>query len=153
MFQYRRTTPRGHVRDPYYSPERDLAYIGPPMIHRSLEFLEKTPETFRALKDFIDTEGLSEEEIVEGVKAYAKLCAEVIDQKDPATAMAETGFDQVPPKVQMVLLACLGFMALGAIWSGVKDVNVPGAEPPAEMSELLEQAVISLRERSDADQQ
>ena len=150
MFQYRRTTPRGPVRDPYYCPERDLAYIGPSLVHRSLEFLENTPESFRALKEFIDAEGLTEEDIVEGVKAYAKMCARVIDEKDPAAAIVDTGFDQVPGKIQLILLACLGFISLGAIWSAVKDVNAPEADPPSEMSILLEQAIQSVKGEIDA---
>ena len=148
--QYRRKTPRAGTRDPYYTPERDLAYIGPELVYQAIASLE--PDADSIFRKFISEHEIAETDVESAVRLFAKMCAEVISEKDPDTAAKQVRFDEVDLDLRIVILSALGAIALGAIWSGVKDVNTPDAEPPAAIEDLVAQALsrtLWLRESSD----
>jgi len=139
LFQIRRKTSRGKERDPFYSPERDIAHIGPSLAYGAMVALEE--EHWEPwLREFLEDNGVTYEDLVvtEAPKQFASALNQIIKLENPVVAMEKAGFDQLAPAIQMLFYARLGQVCLAAIWAGVKDVSQADDEPPATIRELLE---------------
>lgn len=140
LLQVRRKAARA-TRDMFYSPERDLAYIGPNLFHGAITSLES--EYWEPwLAEFMATAGLTYSDLVAAgvAEKFAHVLVHVIKERTPKTALDIAGFSALPPAMQLVLYARLGQVALAAIWSAVKDVHKAEDTPPASMQDLLNDA-------------
>lgn len=135
--QWRRKESRAGARDPFYTIERDLAYVGSDLVRAAMHALDEQyyEEWF---KQFFVEHGLTEEDLVVGVSKFAQAFNKVITLTDPPAAMDESGFSDLPYPVQMAFYCKLGQVLLAAIWSAVKDVAKPDSDPPVTIEELLE---------------
>jgi len=139
LFQIRRKTSRGKERDPFYSPERDLAHIGPNLAYGAMVSMEeKFWEPW--LNDFMADNDVIYDDIVatEAPKKFAQAMNQIIKLENPRVAMEASGFADLPPAIQMLFYARFGQVALAAVWAGVKDVSQPDDLPPATLRDLLE---------------
>jgi len=119
-----------------YSPERDLAYIGPAMLREALRACEpKWQEDW--FKDYVKHHHITDEQFIEGAKKLAQFANRIIDTPNPLVAAAEVGFTELPPPVQMAIYAKLGQICLAGIWAGVKDTHAPEDDPPAAIADLI----------------
>lgn len=139
LFQVRRKEARAGQRDPYYSPERDIAHVGPYMAKAAMHALE--PQFWEPwLKEFLDEQGITLDTILESKAPLllAQAMSRVIKSENPPAAMKEVGFDTLPPAIQLLFYARLGQVYLAAVWAGVKDVGRPDSDPPIAFTELLD---------------
>ncbi len=135
--QWRRKEPRAGGRDPFYTIERDIAYIGSDLVRAAMYALdEQYYEDW--FKEFFGTSGLTEVELVQGAEKFCRAFNKIITAEDPPTALAEAGFSDMPYYVQLAIYCMLGQVLLAAIWAGVKDVSKPDSDPPVTVEELLE---------------
>lgn len=139
ILQLRRKEARAGQRDPYYSPERDLAHIGPSIVRGAMVAMEEKfwEPWFREL---LEANGVTYDKILEtsAPLLMAKALNRVIAVEDPVKAVDESGFSGLPPGIQMAFYVRLGQVLLSAVWAGVKDVGRPDSDPPAAFEELLE---------------
>ena len=135
--QWRRKEPRAGARDPFYTIERDLAYVGTDLVRAAMHALdEKYYEDW--FKEFFAEKGLTEEDLVQGVDKFSQAFNKIITAQNPPQAMDESGFSSLPAPVQMAFYCKLGQVLLAAVWSGAKDVAKPDSDPPVTIEELLE---------------
>ena len=139
MLQVRRKEARAGGRDPFYCPERDLAYCGPSIASGAMHSLEeKWWEPW--FKQFLADNDISYDDMLE-CEAPLKLATafnSVINQKDPPTALAESGFSDLPPAMQVAFYTRLGQVFLAGVWTAVKDVNRPDSDPPVAFEEFMD---------------
>jgi hypothetical protein len=138
MFQYRRDTPRAGGRDPFYTPERDLAVIGPSLIRAAVVALEEKFWEPWFVK-YMAEQGLGYLDLVDGALKLAKGTNRIIALKDPAVAMEESGFAALPPAIQTAFYTKLGQVLLAAVWAGTKDCSKPEDSPPVAIGELFDE--------------
>lgn len=156
LLQIRRKDPRAGRRDPFYTPERDLAYIGPDLVGGAVRAVDclpfpdspHNPDDPKALKrgleepwleQFITDNGITYAELVksEAPRLLARALNRIIKLEHPPAAMAAVGFDKLPPEIQMLFYCRMGQVFLAAVWAGYKDVSRPDSDPPASFEELL----------------
>lgn len=134
--QYRRKVARAGGRDMLYSPERDLAHIGPGLIGQAMLALdEQWQEPW--FKDFMAHYSVSEDMLGQGAQVFAKALNRIVALENPVIALEHVGFDKLPPPVQMALYCKIGQVLLAGVWSGVKDISLPESKPPADIEDLL----------------
>lgn len=126
-----------NVRDAFYSPARDVAYIGPKVIERAMFALnEECWEPW--LKEYLDSQGVTVDTLIETAAPLklAKLVNQVI--KAPLQeAIPAAEFDKLPAAIQLLFYARIGQVFLAAMWSAVKDVNAPDSDPPATIESIM----------------
>ena len=141
LFQLRRKESRAGRRDPYYTPERDLAHIGPNIVKGAMVSIEeKFWEPW--LKEYLDRNGITYDTVLETKTPllFAQALNKIIRAENPVVALEETGFTELPHPLQMLIYTRLGQVFLCAVWAAVKDVGKPDDAPPASIQELLEDA-------------
>jgi hypothetical protein len=151
---WRRKEARAGARDPMYSPERDIAHIGPGLIRQAMLALdEQWYEPW--FQEFATQYGVTEEDLGEAAVLFAKACNEMIQLKNPVVALEANGFAELPPPLQMAIYTKIGQVFLTGVWAGCKDLATPTSAPPADIEELLEVAdtvmrhFANLRQESD----
>jgi len=157
LFQIRRKEPRAGARDPYYSPERDIAHIGPQMVAGAVRAVDCLPfpdsphtpgnpeAVTRGLQEpwldkFISDNGITYADLIkcEAPRLLARALNRIISAEHPPAAMTAVGFDKLPAAIQMLFYARLGQVFLSAVWAGVKDVSRPESDPPISFEEFLQ---------------
>ncbi len=136
MFQIRKVVPRAGVRDPYYSPERDVATCGPFVIATALHLLPEliaSDEIFATLS--LHT---TEEKTEDAAYKLGKALTQIIDS-EVTDAFKEAGFLDADPYARGLIYAAIGKSFLASVWSGVKDVHKPGDTPPMSILDLVEE--------------
>jgi len=120
----------------FYSVQRDIAYIGPPMI-KALGYAieEKFWEPW--FRNYMRRNGLTYEDLIEPARKFLQAALRIIHATDPPAALAESGFDAVDPVIQLVFYGKLGQVFLAGVWSGVKDVSRPDSDPPVTFDEMF----------------
>jgi len=137
LFQLRRKESRAGGRDPWYAPERDLAHIGASLPRAAMAAMEE--EWWEPwFKQYMTDQRLCYDDLPAAARCFGRAMTQIIHAKDPVVALEESGFTKLPPAIQMIFYTRLGQCFLAAIWSGVKDIRRPESDPPAEISELLE---------------
>lgn len=127
----------------FYSPQRDIAYIGPDLIRASLAALdEQWQEPW--FKEYWAQQGLTEEQLGEAAKLLGAACNRMMDDANPVLALEAVGFDKQPGAVQMAIYTKMGQVLLAAIWAGVKDVGTAGSDPPERVQAILATAQLVL---------
>jgi hypothetical protein len=137
--QLRRKAPRQGVRDPYYSPERDIAYIGMPLVRAAMAALdEQWMEPW--FKEFMAQYNLTEDDLGQAAPRFARALEQIIEAENPVVALENVGFHALDPPVQTAFYTKIGQVFLAAIWTGVKDVNSPDSPNPLEVDEIVHSA-------------
>lgn len=146
IFQVRRKEPRAGRRDPFYTPERDIAHVGPYLLRGAMTAMD--PDSWEPwLQEFNAANGITYESIMESKAPLllAEALNLMIKEVHPPAAMKKVGFDKLSPAMQMLFYARMGQVLLGAIWSGVKDVSRPDADPPVAIEEFLDDVQEAMR--------
>lgn len=157
LFQVRRKEPRAGRRDPYYTPERDLAHVGQFLVAGAVRAVDclpfpdspHNPDDQNAVKaelqepwltQFITENGLTYQAIIDSKAPLllAQALNLIVKSEHPPAAMKEVGFDQLPAAMQMLFYCRLGQVFLAAVWAGIKDVSRADSDPPASFEELLD---------------
>jgi len=139
VFQVRKKDPRAGRRDPYYSPERDFAHVGPYLLRGAMLAMDE--ESWEPwLQEFNAANDITVETIMESKAPIilAQAMNLIIKSATPPAAMEEVGFDKLSPAMQMLFYSRLGQVLLAAIWAGVKDVSRPDSDPPIAIEEFLD---------------
>ena len=137
VIQYRRKESRAGSRDPMYNPERDIAYLGPPMLSQACSALDAQwwePWFQQYCKD----NDITETKLAEGSPMLARACNKIIQSENPVTALEEEGFADLHPAIQLAYYAKIGQCFLANVWAGVKDVSAADDDPPASIQMLME---------------
>lgn len=135
--QYRPRETFPERRMPLYCPERDLAHVGVGLIRASV-FAHEERFWEDWYREYRKSQLLSDEHIEHGLTKLAEMTKLIITEKNPLTAAAAVGFDQLRPEQQMAIYGKLGQVFLAAVWSGVKDVKAMNSPTPPEVCELVE---------------
>jgi hypothetical protein len=139
MLQARKQKPRMGMRDPLYTPERDVAHVGPWLIERAMRGLDERPyEPW--FEKYLEDQHVSWEDILEGVRRMGLALTQVIQQTDIRQALEEAKFFELPPPVVGLLFMRLGQTFLGAVWVGVKDISDPESLAPLGLSQIVDMA-------------
>ena len=134
--QLRPVHPPTGMRDPFYSPARDLAHVGPKLCALAVESLE---DEWREdwFSEYLDFRAVTDEKLADGVKKLASALNNITDpNKSFEEAMQESGFSGLSDAVRIALYIRLGQILLSAIWSAVRDSYAADSEPPAEIAEI-----------------
>jgi hypothetical protein len=133
---------KGHIDVRRYNPSRDIAYAWPNLMQAALVAFDKeTDEPITGC--LIETFNVSDTDIGELVGRYAKYFQACLNQgdknfKNPEEALASTGFFELPPSHQAVILARMGQIITGAFFYAIKDVYVDTDEPPFNDAKIIE---------------
>jgi hypothetical protein len=148
LLQWRPKDGKANVRDAFYSPSRDLAYVGPEIIKRAVCALrEELWEPWLAevmLRNDVNEKLLID---TEAPLKLAKAVNSIIKEETPPAAMAASGFDALPGAIQLLFYARIGQVLLAATWSAVKDIHAPDSAPPATLQDILDAAEDALPEQ------
>lgn len=149
LLQWRpRDGAKSNVRDAFYSPQRDLAYVGPEIIKRAMQALrEELWEPW--LAEFLHSLDITEQTLIdtEAPRKLAEAVNSIIKAKTPPAALETSGFDKLPAAVQLLFYARIGQVLLAATWSAVKDVSAPDSAPPATLQDILDAVEDALPEQ------
>lgn len=131
-----RAQTRSQNDDRWYAPDRDLAYVGPELIRRALLNIDvaqvRSEPPFGWL--LAPTRYDIEHEFGEAAKQLA-LGVNACWKSDPAGPQAAfDGFCAAPAEVRVVIMAKLGAMLLGAIYTSLQDVTPVDGSPPNHRS-------------------
>jgi len=154
LFQVRRKEARAGRRDPYYTPERDMAHVGPQMVAGAVRAVDclSFPDSPHGeaylnaglkepwLREFIEQNGLTYQAIIdsEAPLKLGKALNLIMTSEHPPAAMDVTGFSKLPAAMQMLFYARIGQVFLAGVWAGVKDVGQLDSAPPVSFEEFLD---------------
>lgn len=112
----------------FYAPNRDVAYIGPRLIVQALQVLHPDHRTRNAPWTQQLLAAVTDEQVAQMLAVVEKLFLSMRDADiaNAAAALQASGWYQLTPEVQTLLVARLGFLVLGAIFTGIRDVSTPG---------------------------
>lgn len=117
MLQFR---PADSPHSVFYSPGRDLAYVGFDFINMGLDLLEKDLATSpQWLKEYLDKNGITEEQVRDGIKAFETSIYELCIEK----GTVEHSFIPISKPVQLLVLYFIAKVFIGASIDGWKDVT------------------------------
>jgi len=132
---------KGHTDVRRYNPSRDLAYAWPNLVQSALMAYEK--ETDEPITQcLIKTFGVSDHDIGELAYRYSNYFKECLNQgdknfKNPEEALAASGFFDLPPSHQAVILVRMGQVITGAFFYAMRDVHVDSDDPPINDSKIV----------------
>jgi hypothetical protein len=149
LLQWRPKEPtKINTRTAFYSPARDLAYVGPEVVKRAMQAL-RTESWEPWLKAFLDAHGISEDTLIE-TEAPRKLALamnQIIRAETPPKALEDSGFAALSAEIQLLFYARIGQVFLAALWSAVKDTHAPDDTPPPTIEDILAATETALPEQ------
>ena len=100
-----RNQAKADTRDGWYSPQRDMAYLGPNIMAGAIVSLDERyhEEWFRK---FLVQAGVAPIDLGQAAVAMSQAMMKIVDATDPPTALAETGFTKLPAAAQAAKAAC-----------------------------------------------
>jgi hypothetical protein len=123
----------------FYSPQRDVAWIGPQLCRRG--FVALDPRFYEPwFAAFCAQAEVGPEDFEKAALPFAKALNEIIGVADPNDAFRKHGFFELPPAVQLAVFAKIGQVFIGCLYSGVKDVSRPQDKPPTDIAAMVEEA-------------
>ncbi len=126
----------------FYSPDRDLAYCSPHLIHRALAGLD--PDKQEAwISDYLLLNSIDQEHLVEAAKCLADYANTTMldpNYDSPYAALTASGFFNLRKEVQVIVLSKLGQVFLSAFFSCARDVTRDPKDPPIDLKLISEQA-------------
>lgn len=128
-----------------YSPDRDLAYCTPHLVHRALLGLD--PENHEPwVKAFLEKESVTNEQLCEAgmvMARYLNIMSIDPQYKQPVEALEAAGFFLLPGAVQTLVCAKMGQAFLSAAFLSVRDVMKTPNDPPFDKA-MINKAVADL---------
>jgi hypothetical protein len=125
--------PRGST-GPMYSPERDLAYIGPTVLRAGIDSLEQVLKSDE-IQAMLSLHGCDNSHVAAAVTAYAESQSLFVGTPDVMTtgqALQAGGFVNHPLIAQQLVLAAIGASLTGAWFKAVRDTTHVGEVPEGE---------------------
>ena len=136
----------------FYSPGRDIGYIGPDLMRAAMHALDEQYWEPWFRKYMADHE-LVHTDLVPAAGMLAQAFNQIIRAENPVVALEASGFADVPPDVQTAFYTKIGQVFLAAVWAGVKDLARPADDPPATFQEMLTQIDVGFSNLIGADDQ
>lgn len=134
---------RLNAQDPrFFSPDRDLAYCTPHLIHRALKGLDPNNQE-HWIASYLKEKGLTNDDLVSGAFVIAKYMNNTLldpTYNTPFAALVAAGFFDLPQAVQTILLAKIGQVFMSAFFTSIRDVTRNPNEPNADIKAIAEQA-------------
>lgn len=124
---------------PIYSPERDLAYIGPTLFKDAFENLDEANQP-PELKQWLQSQGIEDSAIDPAIQAFAHAQKYYVTNEPedkvttPGEALAKLNFYQLPFSLRMLLFATIGETVAGAWFRFVRDVTWQDHDAPCHTS-------------------
>ncbi len=136
--------------DRFYSPDRDLAYCSPHLIHRALLGLD--PEKQEPwVTQFIYENGVSNDELLKAGVCLAeymnKSLADPVN-KDPYEALQAAGFFNLSAETQCIVCAKIGQVFLSAIFTSLRDIIRDPKDLPYDTKSIADVAGVFLKRLS-----
>ena len=129
-----------NTNGPMYSPQRDLAHIGPALLQAAISQLARENRD-PLLQAEMDELGIDEatlgEAVVKFTEAYQFYLTPGV--KHPNDAYQRTGFDALPTKIRTFIYAAMGRVSIGAWFWCIRDATLVGdtMQPAEELAELI----------------
>ena len=112
--------------------------MGPEIVRWAMRSLE--PEQWDSwFEEYLNEHNLGYEDFLDAAALFGKAMSKVIESPKPRQALAEVGFSDLPPPIQVAIFTRIGQAFLAGVWAGVKDVSSPEDSPPAAFDDLLEE--------------
>lgn len=128
--------------DRFYSPDRDLAYCAPHLIHRAMCGLDyEAQEPW--IRAYLADHNISNDALADAARAIATYMNHALmdpAHKEPFFALEAAGFFKLDPKVQHVVLAKMGQILLSASFTCIRDVTRQPNDPPFKTTEIADAA-------------
>lgn len=130
-------------QDPrFFSPDRDLAYCTPHLVHRAVLGLD--PEHQEPwIKKFLAAQNITSESLIDGARILAEYMNKALldpKYKHPYEALLASGFFDLPDEVQVVILAKIGQVFLSGFFTAIRDVLRDPNDPPASLQKIADAA-------------
>lgn len=135
-------------QDKFYSPQRDIAYIGAHVLSVAMRAADKENREDWYQK-FLDDNNIDEDALDAAAHLFFKGAVTVIEMEHPVVAMENSGFAMLPGAEQLAIYGKVGQVFLAALWSGIKDVSSPESDPPATITDMLRDIETAIREKTD----
>jgi hypothetical protein len=134
-----------------YSPDRDLAYCTPHLIHRAMKGLD--PDTQEPwVTAYLKEQNIDTDALVQGAEVLANYFNKALldpQFKHPYEALESVGFFNLPQPVQTIICAKLGQVLISASFSSIRDVTRGPGEPSFDtkmIADVAEEFQSRLRE-------
>ena len=114
-----------NTNGPMYSPQRDLAHIGPALLQAAISQLARENRD-PLLQAEMDELGIDEATLGEAVVKFTD-------------AYQRTRFDALPTKIRTFIYAAMGRVSIGAWFWCIRDATLVGdtMQPAEELAELI----------------
>ncbi len=133
--------PRDGISQAMYSPDRDPAYTGLPMLRAVLTSLEEE-HWDQWLRDYFAFNKVTADDLAQAARCLGKFvemsCDPAIDSVQ--TALEKSGLANLPFAAPAILFLKLGQRQLGAIFSALRQTTPQGSGPPLRAQEVVEAA-------------
>lgn len=133
MQQWRPLNNNELIRNPHYSPDRDLAYVGPSLVGMAMMSIDDELETprFREWCKYYDV-------TLDEIKAGAEILGKAMYQMDKYAidVLEEHGFFELKLPVQAFFFKKLGEVTFAAIHYAVREVSPAGSNAPQSLQEF-----------------
>lgn len=134
---------RMSASDPrFFSPDRDLAYCSPHLIHRALKGLDPCAQE-PWITNFLKSNNVDPEKLVEAAKVMAEYMNKALldpAYKHPLDAFKAVGFFDLPQEVQIIVLAKIGQVFMSGFFSSIRDVTRDPEDPPMDIKKFADMA-------------
>jgi hypothetical protein len=125
--------------DPFYAPDRDLAYIWPHLTKVALDQLAR--DNWKPwFADYFRYAGVTEADVADAGLAYARffqhLCGPA-GATDPREAFVRAGWFDLKPGAQVAMFMKMGQVVTMAYFTAVRDVTPDNGAPPADLDALV----------------
>lgn len=130
--------------DPWYAPQRDVAYIYHSMCTHASRCLSEV-DWHVWLKDYLSNCEETDSDLARGLEAFAEghtLFTGRDDITNPYDALDAVGFWDLPKPVIIAIFSCMGWVLTGTFFGAVRDVTRKGEQPPPDvrLDEIMQAA-------------
>jgi hypothetical protein len=133
MQQWRPLEQNELIRNPHYSPDRDLAYVGPSLMGMAMMSIDDELETPR-FKEWCKYYDVTLDEIKAGAEILGKAMYQM--DKYAIDVLKEQGFFELKLPVQAFFFKKLGEVTFAAIHYAVREVSPAGSKAPQALKEF-----------------
>lgn len=119
-----------------YAPARDIVWLFPNAIQRSLDIAMQAPPF--PLRHYLDEHGVTPEMLAATAEKFSQAVVQAADNPDESMValLTRTGYMNAPAPSQVALMYCIGTVMAATFLHGVRDVRTLGDDPPPEIKRL-----------------
>lgn len=145
-----RFRPRGQMTSDqaaFYSPQRDLAHIGPHIFASACSVLFDSSVVTKEQIDYMQTHGITQEEMIKAVQTFQTYFHNAQDPavKSIESAMEMSGIDDIRPPVRMLVFSRVGQVITGLLFPFIRQMNsIETKVTFGKLDELFSQVVTSI---------